>query len=106
MLGRTVASAPEPGPPSSSSHAFNIIRYYTLLNRFGRKIARSRRTHLDELVELLNLTTTTKGDRRNAGDNDNSNNKEEKLSRMDVHNIQFGLLREAPTLWSGIFSSD
>jgi hypothetical protein len=73
----SVEAVNEPvGDPTPAAMA---IDYYTLLNRYGRSVARSRTTRLIDFITLLTPVA------------------EEDLQR---HNIQYGLLREAPSLWS------
>ena len=57
--------------------------YYARLNEVGRAVVRNQETSLGEFVELLQLSEVTV-----------------KMAEAESFSLVFGLLREAPSLWS------
>ena len=76
---------------------FQKLKYYTRLNRFGRRKCRDPTTSLRELVELL-CAVVEGADCDSVADmgSDYPELEPSPLNPMDAFNVQYGLLRESP----------
>jgi hypothetical protein len=91
---------------------YNKVKYYTLLNQYGRAAARDQTASLNAMIQLvvtaqlelvqLPLIRRPQADNDNNNNNNNNNNTNNNYRnrQLVVLGIVFGLLRESPGSWS------